>query len=156
MVPMSIAAMDTGTEAKLVNCMLEELNDAYGLKLDSVPDISREVDPGTDHGQRKMVIVGASHMSRIAAVMADGGIQVSNLSTPGWKGTKENISKVTDYVKSANLAKTDMVVLDLFSNSAFMGTDESGMPRKAVRSPVDGKYHLVGQLQAAPKTSTLQ
>jgi len=84
--------------------------------------------------------------------MAAGGALVADLSTPGWLATKENISKVTDYVKNEKLGKNDLLVLDLFSNSSFMGTDEAGMPRRAARSPVDGRYHIVGQLQAAPKT----
>ena len=151
-VPMSIAAVDMATEGKLVTCLLEELNDAYGLKLDTAPFLNRESDPGTEHGHRKTVVVGASHMNRIAAAMAENDIPISDLTSPGWIGTKENFAKIADFVKNAKLGLSDVLVLDLFSNSAYMGTDEAGMPRKAVRSPVDGRYHLTGQLQAAPKT----
>ena len=34
-----------------------------------------------------------------------------------------------------------------------MGTDESGLPTRAYKSTVDGKYHLLGQLQVAPRTA---
>ena len=96
--------------------------------------------------------MGASHMTRIAAAMAEGGATVNDLSTPGWVATKESIARLTSYVDNAKLGKNDLLVIDLFSNCSFMGTDEAGMPRKATRSPVDGKYHLIGQLQAAPRT----
>ena len=42
--------------------------------------------------------------------------------------------------------------MDLWSNSAFMGTDESGFPCRPHRDPADHKYHVIGQLQAAPQT----
>jgi hypothetical protein len=40
--------------------------------------------------------------------------------------------------------------MDLWSNSAVMGTDEFGMPCRAVKQ--HGTYHIVGHLQAAPRT----
>jgi hypothetical protein len=40
--------------------------------------------------------------------------------------------------------------MDLWPNSAYLGTDEMGFPVKPEKNPVDGKYHIVGALQAAP------
>jgi len=48
------------------------------------------------------------------------------------------------------LAESDTVILDLCSNSAYMGTDHNGLPVAAERT-LDGKYHLQGDLQTAPR-----
>jgi hypothetical protein len=50
-----------------------------------------------------------------------------------------------------NPGENDVVVLDLLSNLAFMGTDMDGLPTPAVRSG-DGKYHILGSLTTAPPT----
>ena len=46
----------------------------------------------------------------------------------------------------------DLVILDIWSNSAFLGTDELGLPLRAVRDSSDGRYHVLGPLQVAPRT----
>jgi hypothetical protein len=45
-----------------------------------------------------------------------------------------------------------LVVTDLISNVAYMGTDEDGLPSPAVRSG-DGIYHITGSLTTAPPTT---
>jgi hypothetical protein len=45
------------------------------------------------------------------------------------------------------------VILDLLSNSVFMGTDSSGLPTEALRAE-DGSYHIVGSLAIAPASVT--
>jgi hypothetical protein len=151
-VPSTIMAVDEGTEAKLIESLFSELNDCYGLQLDVNPDNSRGGVPAADHGQRRTVTVGASHMTRIQTAMADRGAQVTNLSTPGWTGTKSNLQKVAAFIKDMALTDNDSVVMDLWSNVAYMGTDEYGLPIRSVKCTGDGKYHLMGQLQAAPRT----
>jgi hypothetical protein len=45
--------------------------------------------------------------------------------------------------------KDDAVVLDLLSNSSFMGTDEDGLPTPAIPGE-GGTYHITGSLVTAP------
>jgi hypothetical protein len=45
-----------------------------------------------------------------------------------------------------------MVVMDLLSNVALMGTGEEGIPISAIRGH-DSKFHIVGSLTAAPPTA---
>jgi hypothetical protein len=79
------------------------------------------------------------------------GADVISLGTPGWCPTKDNILKAADSIETLKVGHQDIVVLDLWSNSAFLGTDESGFPLKPVKSNSDGKYHIMGELQHAPK-----
>ncbi len=39
------------------------------------------------------------------------------------------------------------------SNTAFLGTDEDGLPIAAEKSEEDGRYHLSGDLQLAPPSA---
>ncbi len=52
-------------------------------------------------------------------------------------------------VVELKINKDDKVVLDLLSNSTFMGTDVEGLPSPAFAGE-DGTYHIPGSLSAAP------
>jgi hypothetical protein len=59
------------------------------------------------------------------------------------------ISDLANKLRSLKLNSQDTVVLDLLSNSAFMGSDTYGLPTEAVRAE-DGRYHIIGSLSVAP------
>jgi hypothetical protein len=56
-------------------------------------------------------------------------------------------------MKKLNLTEIDTVVIDSMSNTAFLGTDEDGLPIPAEKSVEDGRYHLNGDLQLAPPSA---
>ena len=47
-----------------------------------------------------------------------------------------------------NIADSDTVVVDLLSNSSFMGSDKDGMPADAVKS--NGTNHFTSNMEGAP------
>ena len=49
-----------------------------------------------------------------------------------------------------NLGEGDILYLDLFSNTVYMGSDEFGMPVPAFKTSA-GSYHLSGCLEIAPE-----
>ncbi len=51
-----------------------------------------------------------------------------------------------------NYDEKDIVVIDLWANCAFMGTDDQGLPCRAKKGQGDSKYHVTGKMQAAPRT----
>ena len=57
--------------------------------------------------------------------------------------------KLAEALKELNLTSSDRVYLDIWSNSAFLGSNEDGFPVRPSRLPVDGKYHLPGDMQVA-------
>jgi hypothetical protein len=67
----------------------------------------------------------------------------------GFKPTLENLRELEKKVKKIDPDETDLVVMDLISNVAYMGTDEEGLPSPAVRSG-DDTYHITGSLTTAP------
>ena len=66
--------------------------------------------------------------------------------------TGPNIEKVASELGSCNIKEADTVVMDLLSNSVYMGSDESGLPVRPSKSPSDGLYHVPGDLQVAPES----
>ena len=149
-IPCKINPVTPLQEKKIVHAMLSELNSVYGLTLDCDPDLSREPLPPASLDESRTVLIGASHMSRVASALIVEGEDVSNLATPGWIPSKSNLKTAADFCESLKLEKGDRVVIDIWSNTAYMGSDEHGLPHKAFKES-DGKYHIKGSLQAAPQ-----
>jgi len=89
-------------------------------------------------------------MRNIANVLTAAGKDVIDFSARGWPPIKANIDKLALPIAALKLAESDTVVLDLCSNSAYMGTEHNGLPAAAEKM-LDGKYHLQGDLQTAPR-----
>jgi len=132
--------------------MFTELNDVYGLDLDVNPDVTRDPSPNTSNGQNRLVFVGASHMARLTEAATAAGADSIYVGYPGWVAAKDSLAEAARKLGGMTLGEGDVVILDLFSNSAFMGTDADGLPCRAVRNRTDSRYHILGELQAAPKT----
>ena len=73
-----------------------------------------------------------------------------NLAAPGWRPEKDKIAKTLKSLSEAKIGPNDTVILDLLSNSTYMGSDESGMPTPPCKE--DGRYHVLSNLQIAPGT----
>ncbi len=94
----------------------------------------------------RIVLVGASHMVRLAKNIGPG---VITLAYPGFKPNVAAITQIVEKLELLKLDKNDTLVCDLLSNVAFMGTDEGGLPTEASRAE-DGRYHIIGSLTTAP------
>lgn len=150
-IPSRVPPISGLSEKKLLASLLGELNLICGLNLDSVPETGRDIGTPASHDECRTVLIGASHMCRLANAFILEGDEVANLATPGWIPTKENLAKAAEFCEKFNLTKRDKVILDLWSNSSYMGSDEVGLPSKAYRCDRDGRYHLMGPLQTAPQ-----
>jgi hypothetical protein len=74
------------------------------------------------------------------------------MATPGFKPNKEKIAELERQIDRLELNGSDTVVLDLLSNTAYMGTDEDGLPLPAFRAG-DSSYHIAGTLTTTPPTT---
>jgi hypothetical protein len=68
---------------------------------------------------------------------------------PHWTPTETTTASLTKKLHELKLKKEDCVVLDLFSNSVYMGTDNRGLPNPPFQDE-EGGYHIEGQLDVAP------
>ena len=96
--------------------------------------------------------MGASHVAGLSEVAATAGSDTVYVGIPGWVATKDNLADAARKLGSLVPTEKDVIVIDLFSNSAYMGTDDSGLPCCAVKSFSDSWYHVVLDLQATPKS----
>jgi hypothetical protein len=138
-------------ESTIVRTLLTELNEKFCVNLDCHPSFDRSVPPPfTAHNAGRTVFIGASNMGRIAKAAAENGHMVVDLTSSGWTPTPGRIEKLCETLEKLNLTEFDTVVIDPMSNSAYVGTDEDGLPIPAEKSDEDGRYHLYGDLQLAP------
>jgi hypothetical protein len=149
--PATVPAFGEHSERMVVEAMLGEVNDFFGLGLDISPNLDRSADPGASPDKGRVVFVGSSHMVRVAREMRKAGSEVVDLSVPGWVPNKDSITLLASKLARLNLTSEDCVVMDIWSNSVYLGSDENGYPVKPQRSESDGKYHIVGDLQVAHK-----
>ncbi len=151
-IPTSIPPVSEATEKRIMTAMLTELNDIYGLKLDTDPDLSRNTSHNAGNSHGRVILVGGSHMARLAEALQQGGSETRHVGSPGWVATRDSLADAAGQLANLRPTQTDIIVMDIWSNSAYMGTDEFGLPLRAQKSSVDFKYHILGNLQAAPKT----
>jgi hypothetical protein len=153
-VPAEIPPLKQEDETKIVRTLLNELNEKFGVNLDCQPSFERNVPPPfTVHSAGRTVFIGASNMGKIAKAAAENGHMVVDLTSGGWTPKTGKIEKVSETLEKLDLTGSDTVVIDPMSNSAYLGTDEDGLPIPAEKSDEDGRYHLLGDLQLAPPSA---
>ncbi len=82
-------------------------------------------------------------MGKIAKAAAENGHMIVDLTSSGWTPKPGKIKKLCETLEKLNLTEIDTVVIDPMSNSAYIGTDEDGLPIPAEKSDEDGGYHTV-------------
>jgi hypothetical protein len=149
--PSIVAPVSRDGERRLILTLFDEINNLYGMGIDPNPTLERgSVTQGADMDRIRTVLVGASHMTRIADEI---GQEVVNLAFPGFRPKEEFLDEIACKLSELKLGKKDTVVCDLLSNVVFMGTNSDGLPTEAVRAE-DGSYHIVGSLTIAPPSLT--
>ncbi len=127
--------------------MLSEINMRFGFDLNEMPVMERgAVTPEKKIMPGRLIIVGASHMVRMASYLPQETIV---LATAGFKATQAAVPQLVNRLEGLSINGDDKVVLDLLSHSAFMGTDADGLPSPAFAGE-DGTYHIPGSLSVAP------
>jgi hypothetical protein len=102
------------------------------------------------------VPIGASNLGKIAKAATENGHMVVDLTSSGWTHKPGKIEKICETLEKLNMTEFDTVVIDPISNSAYLGTDEDGLPIPAEISDEDGRYHLHGDLQHSPPPSAFK
>ncbi len=105
------------------------------------------------HNTGRTVFIGGSNLGRIAKAATENGHMIVDLTAKGWIPKSGKIDRLFETLKKLNLTEIDTVVIDSMSNTAYLGTDEDGLPIPAEKSVEDGWYHLNGDLQLAPHSA---
>jgi hypothetical protein len=110
-------------------------------------------DPDGFNSSLKLIVVGGSHASHLAAGMDDMKLDMVDLSTPSWSLTEAKVEKLAATLEGVVNEETEhkmVIVYHLFDNNIFYGlkSDNSKVPPFRGR---DGKYHIEGALQIADR-----
>ncbi len=147
--PTKLEPIVSRDEKTLIQSIINDLTTNFGLSLNPDPALERGVEtPANLLGANRTFVIGASHMTRTAVYMPSS---TTSLAFPGFRPDRIRVAELSASLAGGNLGENDVVVLDLLSNLAFMGTDMDGLPTPAIRSG-DGKYHILGSLTTAPPT----
>jgi hypothetical protein len=103
-VPMAIPPIDSDTESELLTCLITELNNKF---LADLAPLARDNSGGADasdsddreevtnnasmHKNTRLIMVGGSHAARIASALDNLGLEIADLSSPGWTVTDANV-----------------------------------------------------------------
>jgi len=153
-IPAEILPLEPEEERAIIGSMLSELNEKFCVSLDPNPSLDRSTPPSlTAHSTGRTVFIGGSNLGKIAKAAAENGHMIVDLTVKGWIPKSGNIGKLCEKLKKLNLTGNDTVVIDSMSNTAFLGTDDDGLPIPAEKSEEDRRYHLKGELQLAPPSA---
>ncbi len=153
-IPAEILPLGPEEERMIVETMLTELNEKFCVSLDPSPSFDRSIPPSpTAHNTGRTVFIGGSNLGRIAKAATKNGHMIVDRTAKGWIPKSGKIGKLCETLKKLNLTEIDTVIIDSMSNTAFLGTDEDGLPIPEEKSEEDGWYHLSGDLQLAPPSA---
>jgi hypothetical protein len=151
--------MNEETERTLIQCLVGEINELFSTGLCTSPVIDRFLDDdvfGSETPPRiPLILLGASHLNRMAEHFDDDKWEVHNLSRPGFRITESCVAEAASAL--ADLAKTvqldsSTVLIQLYDNSVFQVGGPGGV-RSLPKPDSTGRYHINGTLQVADKTA---
>jgi hypothetical protein len=102
----------------------------------------------TDSVDVKYIIIGASHAGRLANALREAGMEVADLSEPGWKITADSASAMSALLKDVLEEEWDgdiVIVYQLFDNSSYVAVGTDGTATPPAKGS-DGRYHINGAL----------
>jgi hypothetical protein len=98
----------------------------------------------TTPSEQKVVLIGASNLGYCRDHFRQSGLEVIDLTVPGWVASPENVSAVMANIKELDNASNHCMVIDPFSNSTFHFEQFDGSTSLPFKS--GGKYHLAGDV----------
>jgi hypothetical protein len=148
--PKVLQPLEPKEEKMLLQSIIHDLMSNFGVSLNPEPNLDRGVETLADlNGVNRIFVIGASHMLRAAEFLPPNAI---SMAYPGFLPDQNKIAELSTSLAGGGPGEQDVVILDLLSNIAFMGSDTDGLPTPAIRAG-DGRYHIVGALTTAPPTA---
>jgi hypothetical protein len=86
----------------------------------------------------RIIVIGASHVFRLVGGLGSLGVDIVNLSRPGWQADKAATAELTEKLLKLNINADDVIIIDPLANSFFFGSDSEGDPTELVKL-ADGK-----------------
>jgi len=145
--PSVLFGIDQGTVCGLLHTLAIVLDRDFKIPVGAgLTPASTGTAEGVQEHVKRVVLIGASNLKRVASELQREGLEVIDLCTPGWTVTPANVQKLTNTLKNSNMCQNSAFVYDLYGNSCFRATLFDGstvMPTKEG----GGGYHLPGSVE---------
>jgi hypothetical protein len=100
----------------------------------------------SDIDAEKVILLGASNLGNCAESLRQHGLDVLDLTIPGWIASPNNVSSLEEKLSTVVIGKRDNVILDLYSNLSYRFEQFDGTQSLPYKS--GGRYHLAGDVVA--------
>jgi hypothetical protein len=137
-----------------MSTMIAELNSKFALKLDLHPRTTRTKLAEKEHDEKKnIVLIGGSHAGKLAGHLEALGVNVIDLSSPGFRITDASVEAMATDLETALSDlddKSTVVIIQPFDNSVYFSSKARG-EKVLTRKGKDKKYHVEGDLRMIGK-----
>jgi hypothetical protein len=150
--PTEVSPLEAEKEAEVLLQLIKELNVNFCLELSDDIEVADKcwVTDTTNEGDKakKFILVGCSHVARLALAMEDAGHEVSTVLLPGYHLTEDSVlnakMQLDDLVKDADPGTT--VVYFMYDNNVYKSKNEDGVVGPPTKLRGSSKYHVIGEL----------
>jgi hypothetical protein len=151
--PMSIEPLAAEKEAELLLELISELNKKFFLDLSDDIQVADKswadyLGQSSENSVKKFILVGCSHVARLALALEEEGHEVSVVTLEGGQLTEEAAEnaaiQLEELVQEADPLTT--VVYFVYDNNVYKAKKENGDIGPTVKLRGSNKYHVVGEL----------
>jgi hypothetical protein len=140
---------------ELLHALLLQLSTKFGCKAHPEDILAREpaeqegaMDTGNNN-TGKIIIGGGSNCKRLANLLRERGMEIIDLTVPGWTPTTPNITELTSKLTAIDPNKQCIFVSDLLSNVCFGFEQLTGTVALPIKT--GGKFHMYGRVSTVSK-----
>jgi hypothetical protein len=102
----------------------------------------------SDTNDGKVILLGASNLGNCADRLRQQGLDVLDLTTPGWIASPDNVALLEEKLSNVLIGKKDNILLDLYGNLSYRFEQFDG--KQSLPYKTGGRYHLAGDVVACP------
>jgi len=145
--PASLSGLDCKATEELVRALILALNKDLSIRLDPETILKREPEQSQDaKHSMKVVVFGASNMSRTVLSIRAAGIEVIDLTVPGWVATATALGLLKEKLTDKQLSGS-IFVIEPFSNSTIRFEQVDGT--QCLPLKIGSHYHLPGAVSVS-------
>jgi hypothetical protein len=147
--PAQLSGLDRKASDELIRVFVENLKKNFSVPANPENFLARDntanVDAKDPEPPQTYIVIGSSIMGKVAGHLRSLGLNVIDLSIPGWVATSENVEGLVARLSALKNVENFAIVLDLHSNSTFRFLQFDGTLALPVKE--GKKYHYPGELR---------
>jgi hypothetical protein len=151
-------AFGGGAIDELLHALLHQLTSQFGCNAhpeDILARVPAEQEGAMDTDTNKhglIIIAGGSNCKRLATLLTEKGVNLVDLTVPGWTPTTSNLSKLQKEVSDLDPGQDSIFISDMISNVSYGFEQLNGSLALPVKS--GGTYHMYGKVTVNGKDAT--